>query len=655
MELHSPKGAIRVKRRTKLYPAPAYVQAATRDLVETLIGDLAVKLENTTATESPAVWGQFKQIVKTQMTKLKKAARSKMTKGFRQRIKRIKAQLEKCDRGTKDSDVNRTELLEALNQAQEARRMHKRRILVVSHAWSSKASTKRFFRRVCNKYGDNTIPTLVPRDVQSTRVTHDKANILADSWAEIFNGEAEAKDTIDDFIAQYRGQWSKMDMSDLDDEITEEEVAAAIAKCKPGKACGPDELGNEWYRDHGAQLVPILTRLFNDCMEEGHTPSSFLEAYIFSISKGGDTSNPLNYRPIALLNTDYKILTRILAWRVRKYIADLVNQRQCGFVPGRTIHEVIDLLEAAKETCKNEDKLSEAQVLLLDFAKAYDSLDRDFLLAILKAKGFPPKFCKFIKATHENTTVQFMANGQLSDKLQVTSGIRQGCPLAPLLFIIAVDILYDVIETEKGLKGITLEGAGAVTPLKVSGYADDTAIYIAHKSMQATALLAVKKFSAVSGLKLNVQKSVAIDLGMDANDGEKTGEQDDSEATPTYQQPVESTTTARYLGHIAGAGDTIDEAWNRAFAALRVRLVLAETKTNTAQQRAAIAAAIIIPKMLYVARHAWPNADIIKRADLSIRNYVWKSAFAVPDKAPAGWTQSSLAQQIPSRGGCRSS
>ncbi|GMF21500.1 unnamed protein product [Phytophthora fragariaefolia] len=334
-------------------------------------------------------------------------------------------------------------------------------------------------------------------------------------------------DNMSTFIGKYSQDWQKVDLAELDGASTEAEVTVATARCKAGKACGPDLLGNEWYKDHAKMLTPILTRLFNDCLDNGHTPSSFLEAYIFSIGKGGDTSNPLNYRPIALLNADYKIFTRILAWRVRKFILKLVNRRQCGFVPGRTIHEVIDMLEAAKEICKENGELTEAQVLLLDFAKAYDSLDRDFLMTILNAKGFPPTRCNIIRATHTNTTVQFLANGHLSDKVVVTSGIRQGCPLAPLLFIIAVDLLYDVIEGMEGLEGIQLGGSLTKQPLNVAGYADDTAIYVAHRNMQKKVIEAVHQFSAISGLKLSVQKSAAIDIG--CNRRGETEEGDDEQ------------------------------------------------------------------------------------------------------------------------------
>lgn len=95
------------------------------------------------------------------------------------------------------------------------------------------------------------------------------------------------------------------------------------------------------------RLTPGLTRLCNDWMDHGHTTSSFREAYIFSKHKGGDDSYSLNYRLISLLNADYNIFTRILAWRVRRIISILVNHRQCVIVPGRAIHEVIDMLEAA--------------------------------------------------------------------------------------------------------------------------------------------------------------------------------------------------------------------------------------------------------------------------------------------------------------------
>ncbi|GMF14996.1 unnamed protein product [Phytophthora fragariaefolia] len=218
----------------------------------------------------------------------------------------------------------------------------------------------------------------------------------------------------------------------------------------------------------------------------------------------------------------------------------------------------------------------------------------------------------------DNSRIQFMASGKLSEKLRVTSGIRQGCPLAPLLFIIAVDLLYDVIDDEEQFQGIQIGGIANLRPLKVAGYADDTAIYIAHKAMQKIALQAVRRFSSVSGLKLNMQKSAALQLGKGNDIGDEQQTHDDEQVhNEANSCEVETTRSTRYLEHTAGSRDITAEAWDKAFAALSVRLALAEVKTNIVQQRADIAAAIIVPKML----------------------------------APAGWIQSALAEQPTKEGG----
>ncbi|KAG3072864.1 hypothetical protein PI125_g22403 [Phytophthora idaei] len=88
-----------------------------------------------------------------------------------------------------------------------------------------------------------------------------------------------------------------------------------------------------------------------------------------------------------------------------------------------------------------------------------------------------------------------------------------------------------------------------------------------------------------------------------------------------------------------------------AFAALTVRLALAVAKTNTVQDRASIAAAIIIPTMIYVARHAWRTGELIQEADWRIRNFIWNSCFAMPERAPGGWIRAEIVEMSPANGG----
>jgi hypothetical protein len=199
------------------------------------------------------------------------------------------------------------------------------------------------------------------------------------------------------------------------------------------------------------------------------------------------------------------------------------------------------------------------------------------------------------------------------------------------------------------------EQVSAGTPeLRVPGYADDTAIYISQKSMQEAAIRAVSSLSAVSGLKLNVKKSVVINLGR--SDGEDAAAEPDAISSNGGKAEEESTVvqvcaTTRYLGHIVGDSSNGSEAWEKAFKSLRLRLALVGAKTNTVQQRAQVAAVIIVPKVMYVARHAWPTRDIAQRADRSIRNYVWTSSFSEPTQASTGWMNARLAEQPVFQGG----
>ncbi|KAE9274482.1 hypothetical protein PR003_g29596 [Phytophthora rubi] len=274
LELHSPLGAIRIKKRGKLYPPPAYVSTAMSNMIKSELQDLDRTIRDADPGRTAVVWQDFKTEHVRHISSLKKQARERMTNGYRLRIKRLKQKLRKLEGEETGVHSERRAVLDAIARLQTARRASRKRVLVARSAWSSKQSTKHFFRRICTKFGDNTIPTLrqiTAGKTRNRRSDHDKSNIMADSWFEIFNGQADEKDDIASYIAQYQDQWKRIDLTEIDADIMEDEVAEAIRRCKPGKAVGPDQLGNEWYRDHAEELVPILTKLFNDCMAEGCT------------------------------------------------------------------------------------------------------------------------------------------------------------------------------------------------------------------------------------------------------------------------------------------------------------------------------------------------------------------------------------------------
>ncbi|KAE9340283.1 hypothetical protein PR003_g10580 [Phytophthora rubi] len=117
----------------------------------------------------------------------------------------------------------------------------------------------------------------------------------------------------------------------------------------------------------------------------------------------------------------------------------------------------------------NDPGQQDATALLLDFKKTYESLDRDNVIEALRRKGYPEQFCKAVAALHDGTNVRFLANGATSRQIEVTSGIRQGCSLAPLLFIIALDPLYRELDGFIGARRVGMQSAAGNFELRVAG------------------------------------------------------------------------------------------------------------------------------------------------------------------------------------------
>lgn len=239
-------------------------------------------------------------------------------------------------------------------------------------------------------------------------------------------------------------------------------------------------------------------------------------------------------------------------------------------------------------------------VVLLDLMKAYDTLDRNFLAAALAEFGYSERFIDLVERIHRDTTACFLANGDLSSPLDVRTGIRQGCPLAPLLFLIAVELLkYAVLQTP-GVSGVSLARAGRHFHHGFSAFVDDSAVIVEQGAMLAEVNKTLKEFGEISGLQVQPTKGHAIILNSSCKD------------THVATYPVVPLgSTVRYLGVEVGLGDTAEANWRKRIKKLEQSLGKASALATHLRDRVAILNTIGLPALLFTAKYASPSPETL--------------------------------------------
>lgn len=303
--------------------------------------------------------------------------------------------------------------------------------------------------------------------------------------------------------------------------VTAEEVLAAIKATKPGRAPGPDGLPTELWRKVRTLIAPLLASIFTAIGRTGALPDDFLLGELNPFHKKGDPTNHAHYRPITLLDTDYRILARVLASRLAPVLAKVMGAEQSAFLPGRLIGDNIMFMQLLPHLlCSNVGSglASSAAVAFLDFKKAYDTVLRPFLLAVMDATGAGPGLQHWVRTLLSDTRAAAKVNGYLSDPALYEEGLRQGCPLAPLLYLFIGWALSCWLR-ECPVIGIKVTPEH---PIHCLQYADDAWALLRDLSPASvqTFIDAMSTFARASNQHLNVDKSELMAVGYTSSMGD---------------------------------------------------------------------------------------------------------------------------------------
>ncbi|KAL3681214.1 hypothetical protein R1sor_024170 [Riccia sorocarpa] len=371
------------------------------------------------------------------------------------------------------------------------------------------ACTGYFFRRFRRRKARTMISRLRteggdwlqdPEDIK--KAVHDNFSSLY-SRGEILQQEAAARSTLLEATPQHL---SSEQIALLEETPTEKEIFDSMMLLPQGKSPGVDGMGPEVMRVLWPTIGGLYCLAALDFWDSGVLLPFFKDGLIFLIPKVDFPETLGHRRPITLLNAIYKVLAKLLAARLALILPSLVPREQQGFIKGRSPQNCVLIFSLVHEVLKRERR--SAIFISLDQDKAYDRLLPEFLREVLQHLQFPDKFTRAVMALQEAAESRILLNNQLLPPFKVGRGVRQGCPLSPLLFVLASVPLIQKIKDDNANDFILPVPIGRSIRMSSMCLADDLAVFTqVHRDSIVNLLAFLDLVEMATGGRVNLQKS----------------------------------------------------------------------------------------------------------------------------------------------------
>ena len=302
----------------------------------------------------------------------------------------------------------------------------------------------------------------------------------------------------------------------LERRFEKEEILLAVNELAGDKAPGPDGFSKAFFHHCWRVVESDVLAIFEEFYQHSKFEKSLNATFIALIPKKNDASNIRDFRPISLVGSLYKILSKVLANQLKQVLDQLISESQNNFVGGK---QILDSVLIANECVDSRVKSKIPGIICkLDIEKAYDHVNWEaLLLDLLKRMGFGKKWCRWIRTCISTIQFSILINGVPVDFFGSTRGLRQGDPLSPMLLLVMMEILSRMLKR--------VEGAGLIRGFQAVGrrgvgecvshllFADDTILFCdadVEQILHVQMLLLC--FQAVIGLKVNVLKSELVPI-----------------------------------------------------------------------------------------------------------------------------------------------
>ncbi|GKV48357.1 hypothetical protein SLEP1_g55180 [Rubroshorea leprosula] len=335
---------------------------------------------------------------------------------------------------------------------------------------------------------------------------------VAKYFQELFSEEKWRRPKLDGICFR---QILQSDNEFLTANFSEQEIKEAIWNCDPSKSPGPDGFNFRFIMTMWEVVKDDIINFVREFHQHGKMVRGSNASFIVLIPK---TENPQaieEFRPISLIGVTYKIMAKLLANRLRKVLPKVIGEQHMAFIEGRQLVEGAVIANEILDEVRRKKK--KGFLFKVDFEKAYDKVNWEFIDYMMMRMGFCATWRKWIQECLNSSSVSILINGSPTNQFPVNKGIRQGDPLSPFLFLIVAEglngLMSSAVDTER-YKGVGIgSGDTMVTHLQ---FADDTIFFgDATEDNIRVIKCIMRTFELASGLKINFGKSQLIGVGVD--------------------------------------------------------------------------------------------------------------------------------------------
>lgn len=370
-------------------------------------------------------------------------------------------------------------------------------------ALQSDRNTEYFLKLEKYKQESNCIKELYTSEGTTVTETMRILETEVEFYKKLYHNEPVDTDMQQILFKQIHERLNEGEKEMCEKNITMNDLTESLQSMNKNKSPGFDGLTVEFYQKFWNVLGPLFKEVSEEIYKCGELSNTMKRGIISLIyKKKGDKKLLKNWRPITLLNVDYKIISKTLASRLKMVLDTIISPEQTCSVPGRDISDNIASIRDIIEYADMEN--IPAYILKLDAEKAFDRVSHEYLFNLLPQFGFGDIFIKWVRILYTDISSAIKCNGHISSFFDIKRSVRQGCGLSALLYVLSAEPL-NLLLKQNYVNGISIKDSN-ITSL-IYQHADDTTLTLADKNSISKSFQLLDVYCKASGARVNVEKS----------------------------------------------------------------------------------------------------------------------------------------------------